>query len=90
MKDWYENIEEPVRDMVKLLRNNGFNTTCSCGHKMYIEGDLIEDYKLKEIHDLLYNYCAENNKPLNYEIIFELKVSDGYLLHTRFCINFKK
>jgi len=31
--DWYDQIEEPVRDLVKMLRNSGFNTTWSCGHK---------------------------------------------------------
>ncbi len=32
--DWYEeNIEEPIRPLVHLLRENGFNTECSCGHE---------------------------------------------------------
>lgn len=36
--NWYEeNIEEPVRDIVRLLRNNGINTINSCGHNMTIE-----------------------------------------------------
>lgn len=39
MKDyWYKfNIEEPIREIVKRLRNNGINTFCSCGHNMWIE-----------------------------------------------------
>ena len=40
MSDWYLNIEVEVRTLVKLLRNNGFNTTCSCGHEMEIEIDI--------------------------------------------------
>jgi hypothetical protein len=34
--DWYEDkIESEVRDVVRLMRNNGFNTTSSCeGHKV--------------------------------------------------------
>lgn len=36
----YDNIEEPIRDTVRLLRDNGFNTTGSCGHEMWIELDL--------------------------------------------------
>ena len=33
--NWYdENIEEGIRYIVKLLRDNGFNTTCSCEHEM--------------------------------------------------------
>jgi len=33
MIDWYENIEAPIRDIVKFLRNNGVNTECSCGYE---------------------------------------------------------
>jgi hypothetical protein len=52
-KDWYLiNIEEPVRDIVMALRNNGVNTTCSCGHEMYIECEYYEDEELQNI------YCA--------------------------------
>ena len=47
--DWYLNIEEPIRDIVKLLRNNGWNTTCSCGHEMTIELDI---YGMDQIETL--------------------------------------
>jgi len=88
--DWYEeHIEEPVRGIVKTLRDNGFNTTCSCGHEMYVEGDLIADYELQRLHKILWDYCSENNKSINYEIKFDLKVSEGFLLYTRFYIEFK-
>lgn len=45
---WYtEFIEEPVREIVKHLRNNGINTIQSCGHNMTIEcvssGDLTKE-----------------------------------------------
>ena len=33
----YDDIEEPVRGLVKLLRDNGFNTTSSCGHKQWVQ-----------------------------------------------------
>lgn len=36
-EDWYKIIEPKIRPLVKLLRNNGFNTTCSCGHEMTVE-----------------------------------------------------
>ena len=39
MNEFWEGIEEPIRDAVRLLRDNGFNTTCSCGHEMSIELD---------------------------------------------------
>jgi len=38
MSDWYEeHIEAPIRPLVKLLRDNGFNTLGSCGHNMYVQ-----------------------------------------------------
>lgn len=41
--DWYLNtIEEPVRDIVRALRNNGINTECSCGHDMTIQCQTID------------------------------------------------
>jgi hypothetical protein len=49
-EDWYERIEPEIRELVRLCRNNGFNTTCSCGHEMYIEFDLGNN--LEEVEDL--------------------------------------
>lgn len=37
---FYANIEAPIRSLVRLLRDNGWNTTCSCGHGMWVELDL--------------------------------------------------
>lgn len=34
--NFYNNIEEPIREAVKMLRNRGVNTICSCGHEMWI------------------------------------------------------
>ena len=36
---WYDCIEEPLQELVHILRNSGFNTICSCGHypKPYIQ-----------------------------------------------------
>lgn len=53
--NWYDKIEKPVRPLVKLLRDNGYNTTCSCGHEMYIECD----YHFESILDL-YNLLHNN------------------------------
>lgn len=53
--NWYEEyIEEPIRPLVKLLRNNGFNTTCSCGHEMYIEMEQYVDDVVTRLYNLLY------------------------------------
>ena len=41
--NWYlETIEEPLRDIVRALRNNGVNTECSCGHEMYIQCQSVD------------------------------------------------
>lgn len=54
--DWYEETIEPeIRPIVKLLRNNGFNTTCSCGREMYVECEIITDGTLQKLDNLLFN-----------------------------------
>ena len=37
MKEFYFDIEEKVRKWVRLLRNAGINTECSCEHEGYIQ-----------------------------------------------------
>lgn len=53
--DWYEQIEEPIRGLVKLLRDSGFNTTCSCGHlpNPYIEMAWLDDAEPRKLYNLL-------------------------------------
>jgi len=91
--DWYDKfIEAPIRPIVKLLRENGFNTVCSCGCSggMYVEGDILPDDQLYAIHNLLYNYfCTKKIKP-NYEITFTLNVFDGYVSKSSFYVNLNK
>lgn len=54
--DWYEEaIEKPIRNLVRLLRDNGFNTECSCGHKMYVQCQYMSDGQIKRLDDLLFN-----------------------------------
>jgi hypothetical protein len=50
VKSWYDNIEPEIRPLVKLLRDNGYNTFCSCGHEMYVDVDLGNN--LSEAEDL--------------------------------------
>ena len=40
LNSFYRNIEAPIRPLVRLLRDNGWNTTCSCGHGMWVELDI--------------------------------------------------
>ena len=70
--NWYnEYIEEPIRHLVKLLRDNGFNTECSCGHKMYVQCEIIPDGELQRLHNLLFEHYTD------YEIDIHLECIDG-------------
>jgi len=54
--DWYEEaIEKPIRDLIKTLRNNGFNTFCSCGHypNPYIQIEWYSDDDITRLWNLL-------------------------------------
>lgn len=54
MKDWYlENIEEPILPIVKLLRDNGFNTESSCGHELSVQCNLVEGNDIENLERLL-------------------------------------
>jgi len=71
---WIENnIEEQIRPEVKLLRDNGFNTECSCHHEMYVQCQLLIDGELMRLHTLLFN-----NGYRNYTIEWVLKVMNGH------------
>lgn len=83
--DWYDLIEPRIRKAVRLLRDNGFNTTCSCHHTMEVEGDLGTDGELNRLHHLLFNEGYEN-----YTIKVEMKVSDRWPLWTRFRLHLPK
>ena len=80
MNSWYLQIEEPIRGIVKALRDNGINTTCSCGHEMWVEADLCPDGELFNIHTTLSCYLVENKLPLNYTIEIRHVVEDGRTL----------
>jgi hypothetical protein len=52
--DWYtQNIEEGIREVVKLLRNNGINTTCSCHHSMTIWAEGYRPGDIEQIDSVL-------------------------------------
>lgn len=71
--DWYDNIEPNIRDKVKLLRDNGFNTTCSCEHEMYIE----MGYNNGEF-DRLYDFLCNNElEPFTITVTC-IKYKDGF------------
>jgi hypothetical protein len=90
-EDWYSNaIEEPIRDIVKHLRNDGFNTECSCGHKMYVQCQYVPDGEIFRLHKSILNFLDINHMPKNYEIIAKIKVVDGHsypFLNIQFPVN---
>ena len=55
MNNWYDRIEEPVRALVKLLRDNGFNTFCSCGHEKYIQMAWYACDDIERLYNLLWD-----------------------------------
>ena len=73
MNEFYTDIEEPIRGIVKALRDSGVNTTCSCGREMYIEANIIPDGMLQVIHETLFNYLAELGKEIKYTITITLE-----------------
>ena len=74
MMSWYkENIEPGITEEVKLLRDNGFNTECSCEHKTYVQCQYLLDGEIKRLHDLLFN-----NDYRDYTINVNIKVVNGF------------
>lgn len=75
MMDWYEeNIEEGIRDIVRLLRNNGINTEASCEHKNYIQCQYPMDENIARVDCLLFN-----NGFRNYRIDISIIRENGHI-----------
>lgn len=82
MTDWYDsNIEEGIRDIVKLLRENGINTESSCHHQspMMVQCQFIPDGHIKRIHDLVWNHLYESHRTVSFEIHVHHEVMDGVI-----------
>jgi hypothetical protein len=78
MGDWYEeNIEEGVRDVVRALRDNGFNTECSCHHEMSVQMQYVPDGAIKRLHDLVWNYLDRKGLPVRFTIEMTHRVIDA-------------
>ena len=60
--DWYKlNIEEPIRHVVKALRDNGINTVCSCGHGMWVQCESYDQSnELNTIYHVLIKLGYDN------------------------------
>lgn len=58
--DFYNAIEDGVREWVRAFRNAGINTECSCGHEGYIQCqslDVAND--VERITQVLYEHGIE-------------------------------
>lgn len=74
MSDWYDVIEDPVRAIVRALRDNGINTTCSCGHEMWIECSSYDPTtELRTIYNV---FCEMGIR--EYDAAIRRHVSDGH------------
>jgi len=51
-KNFWEDLEPGIRDLVRHVRNCGFNTTMSCHHKMYVEFS-IDVYVVETVREIL-------------------------------------
>ena len=72
--NWYdERIEKPVREIVKKLRNNGINTTCSCGHDMTIQCEYYDVEEFRRIYDILFELNIKE-----YQIIVTNRIREGH------------
>ena len=86
MTTWYEeNIEEPIRPLVKLLRDNGFNTTTSCGHipKPYVQMDWPSDDDITKLYVLLIGNGFKNFQIVAYWSKFDDQ-QDSRMLEVKF------
>ena len=73
---WYNCIEAQVREIVRELRNNGINTTCSCGHNMTIEAESYDPTsEYKTIYNILYR-LGHND----FELIFQNSCNAGVVV----------
>lgn len=76
--DWYDdNIEEGVRDVVRALRDNGFNTESSCHHDMSVQMQYLPDGSVQRLHNLMWNYLHERGLPVTFDIQVSHSVDDG-------------
>lgn len=90
--EWYDvMIEDPLKGLVKILRNNGFNTECSCGHDMYIQCQYLVDGEVQRLHDLLFSFFHEKDgmSGVNYHITINIEVNNG-CMHTSMNIQLPK
>jgi hypothetical protein len=68
---WYENIEEPMREIVYRLRNNGINTRSSCGHRLYVQGEYFGYGDIDVIYQTLTGMGIVDYHLMVYDLVAE-------------------
>jgi len=58
--NWYKKLEPKIRPYVKLLRDNGINTTNSCEHDMSIDIALKDMAEVDYIGSVLIDNAVNN------------------------------
>lgn len=77
--EWYKCIEEPVRELVKKLRNNGINTFCSCGHAMWIQCETTDpSTELDTIYNVMHELGIDTYSTVLTEFVRD-GVRDKYI-----------
>ena len=75
-----------LRDLVRRLRNEGINTTCSCGHEMWIEFDSNDpSADLRNIKTVLLELKLQN-----WKITIEEFDLGGQIFYGRGTLSFKE
>jgi len=102
--DWYDSIEQGVRDIVRALRNKGINTFCSCGHdntsclfsgssvpvvKAYMTIE-CESYDPTSEADVIYNCLVGDFDVKEYKAILTFDYNKNGYYFKRWIIEIKK
>jgi hypothetical protein len=78
MTDWYEEFIEPgIREIVRRLRNEGVNTTCSCEHIGEVEAEYSPDGVIMQADNTVFNWLAEIGKPKTYKVTVTIERING-------------
>lgn len=81
--DWYEQIEAHIRPIVKLLRDNGFNTTSSCHHDMTIDMDWLDPLDIQRLPVVLIE-----NGITNFRVTADIDVMECGCRNCSMCVKF--
>ncbi len=85
---WVKQIDKPLRNLVQLLRENGFNTSSSCGHlpRPYVQMEWYDDEEVTK----LYNLLVENDyKNFTITAIWEavkISIQRSRYMQVSFCV----